>query len=199
MGNYDKPNYNENTYNKDYYSQNGANYQHSDYTPQSYGMYNRYDDLYDFEEESASKDFIIGALIGGILGAAAALFLAPKSGKELRTDLNTQATILKEKSSEYTDKAKEKSGDLKQQVMEQSTKVVDKVKNMKGGSSPMDDGTASSEGEESIEMLDTVQNTIEKAESTGQDAFTSTANALKEAVEEVKEENKEGMKNNKNV
>lgn len=44
-----------------------------------------------------SKDFLIGTLIGGIVGATTALFLAPKSGKELRDDLNTQANALKEK------------------------------------------------------------------------------------------------------
>lgn len=193
-----RPTYNEPQYNRDYYSQNGQNYQQNDYVPQSYGMTNRYDDLYDYEDESSSKDFIIGALVGGIIGAATALFLAPKSGKELRSDLNTHATTLKEKTSTYTDTAKEKSGGLTQQVKEQSSKVVDKVKNLKGGQSPMDDGTASSEGEESIEMLDTVQNSVDQAESTGKEAFTSTANALREAVEEVKEEKKSESSNSSN-
>ncbi|CEG23291.1 YtxH-like protein [Planococcus massiliensis] len=190
-----RPTYNEPQYNRDYYSQNGQNYQQNDYVPQSYGMTNRYDDLYDYEDESSSKDFIIGALVGGIIGAATALFLAPKSGKELRSDLNTHATTLKEKTATYTDTAKGKSGGLTQQVKDQSSKVVDKVKNLKGGQSPMDDGTASSEGEESIEMLDTVQNSVDKAESSGKEAFTSTANALREAVEEVKEEKKSESSN----
>lgn len=188
--NYQQPNYNDPQYNKNYYSQGGQDYQQNDYVPQSYGMSNRYDDLYDYEDEMSSKDFIIGALIGGIIGAATALFLAPKSGKELRSDLTTQAGTLKEKTSGYTDMAKEKSTGLTQQVKDQSTKVVDKVKNLKGGQSPMDDGTASSEGEETIEMLDTVQNSVDQAEAKGHEAFTSTANALKEAVEEVKEEQK---------
>lgn len=34
-----------------------------------------------------SKDFLIGTLIGGIIGATTALFLAPKSGKELRDEI----------------------------------------------------------------------------------------------------------------
>ena len=205
--NYQQPNYNDPQYNKNYYSQGGQDYQQNDYVPQSYGMSNRYDDLYDYEDEMSSKDFIVGALIGGIIGAATALFLAPKSGKELRSDLTTQASTLKEKTSGYTDMAKEKSSGLTQQVKEkstgltqqvkdQSTKVVDKVKNLKGGQSPMDDGTASSEGEETIEMLDTVQNSVDQAEAKGHEAFTSTANALKEAVEEVKEEQKSDSKTN---
>ena len=211
--NYQKPNYSESDYtNKNYYAQNDYNGEQSAFVPQSYGMGNRYDDLYDYEDESGSSGFLLGVIVGGLIGAAAALMLAPKSGKELRTDLNTQASTLKEKTSGYTDTAKEKSSDLTQQVKEkssdltqqvkeksndltqqvkeQSTKVVEKVKGMKSGQSPMDDGTASSEGEETIEMLDTVQNSIDKTETAGHKAFTSTANALKEAVEEVKEEKK---------
>lgn len=198
QNNSQRPNYSDSQYNKDYYAQTGQNYEQSEYVPQSYGMSNRYDDLYDYEEEMSSKDFLIGALIGGIIGAATALFLAPKSGKELRADLNTQASTLKEKA---TQGSNGESGGITQQIKDQSTKVVEKVKNLKGGTSPMDDGTASSEGEETIEMLDTVQNTVDEAENAGKDAFTSTASALKEAVEEVKEEKKKqqpGKTNNNN-
>lgn len=189
-----KPNYNDTQYNKDYYSNTGQNYQQSEYVPQSYGMSSRYDDLYDYEEESGSGSFIAGAVVGAIIGAAAALFLAPKSGKEFRGDLNSQVTSLKEKS--QSSDSNGEGGGLKQQFKDQSSKVVDKVKGMKGGSSPMDDGTASSEGEESIDMHATIENTVfesnKETESAGEDAFTSTANALKEAVEEVNDEKKSG-------
>lgn len=189
-----KPNYNDTQYNRDYYSNSGQNYQQSEYVPQSYGMSSRYDDLYDYEEESGSGSFIAGAVVGAIIGAAAALFLAPKSGKEFRGDLNTQVTSLKEKT--QSSDSNGESGGLKQQLKDQSSKVVDKVKGMKGGSSPMDDGTASSEGEESIDLHATIENTVfesnKETESAGDDAFTSTANALKEAVEEVTDEKKSG-------
>lgn len=187
-----KPNYNESQYNRDYYSNTGQNYQQSDYVPQSYGMSSRYDDLYDYEEESGSGSFLAGALVGVVIGAAAALFLAPKSGKEFRGDLNTQVTSLKEKT--QGSGSDSEGGGLKQQLKDQSSKVVDKVKGMKGGTSPMDDGTASSEGEESIELHATIQNSVyesnKETETAGEDAFTSTANALKEAVEEVNEDKK---------
>ena len=192
-------NFNDSQYNKDYYTQggqysqnSGQNYQQSDYVPQSYGASNRYDDLYDYEESGGGSSFLVGILVGGIVGAAAALFLAPKSGKEFQADLKTQATTLKEKAAQQSDSSDDGSGGFAQQLKDQSNKVVDKVKNMKGGNSPMDDGTASSEGEESIDIHSTVQNTANKSDSNGSDAFTSTANALKEAVEEVKEEKKSG-------
>lgn len=191
-----KPNYNDSQYNKDYYSNSGQNYQQSDYVPQSYGMSSRYDDLYDYEEESGSGSFIAGALVGAVIGAAAALFLAPKSGKEFRGDLNSQVSTMKEKSQSSKSDSNNEGGGLKQQLKDQSSKVVDKVKGIKGGSSPMDDGTASSEGEESIDMHATIENTVHESnketETAGNDAFTSTANALKEAVEEVNDEKKSG-------
>lgn len=194
-----KPNYNDSQYNRDYYSNTGQNYQQSDYVPQSYGMSSRYDDLYDYEEESGSGSFLVGALVGMVIGAAAALFLAPKSGKEFRGDLNTQVSSLKEKAQSSHEDSDSESGGFKQQLKDQSSKVVDKVKGIKGGSSPMDDGTASSEGEESIDIHATIQNTVyesnKETETAGDEAFISTANALKEAVEEVNDEKKSGNQN----
>ncbi len=88
-----------------------------------------------------TKDFLIGTLIGGIVGATTALFLAPKSGKELRSDISDQAHLAKEKTAqltndvyekgnEWVDIAKEKSTTLAKNVSDQSQQVVDKVKDL---------------------------------------------------------------------
>ncbi|MDM5315532.1 YtxH domain-containing protein [Fictibacillus sp. b24] len=77
-----------------------------------------------------SKDFIIGALVGGMLGAATALLLAPKAGKELRSDLNEQAVYLKDKSNEFSHLAREKSSNIVRTVSEQSNQVATKVKDL---------------------------------------------------------------------
>ncbi|WNS74630.1 YtxH domain-containing protein [Bacillus sp. DTU_2020_1000418_1_SI_GHA_SEK_038] len=104
------------------------------------------------EENINTKDFLIGALIGGMVGAAAALFLAPKSGKELRTNINEQAGVIKEKTGQIRETAmsrgtqlagaaKEKSNVLAQSVSKQSIELVNKVKNIK----PIENLTASTE------------------------------------------------------
>lgn len=91
------------------------------------------------KQNKSSKSFIVGAIVGGIVGAVTALLLAPKSGKEMREDLNAQATELKkrslqlkdtavEKGSEWISVAKEKSTELAKTVNKQSQKVVEKVK-----------------------------------------------------------------------
>lgn len=79
-----------------------------------------------------SKDFLIGTLIGGIVGAATALLLAPKSGKELRDDLNSQTSSLREKGNEFASIALEKSSNLAKQVSNQSSQVAGKVKDIRG-------------------------------------------------------------------
>lgn len=86
-----------------------------------------------------TKDFLIGTLIGGIVGASAALLLAPKSGKELRSDISEQAQIAKEKTTaltstayekgnEWAQIAKDKSSDIAKTVQAQSQQVIEKVK-----------------------------------------------------------------------
>ncbi|MCD1258996.1 YtxH domain-containing protein [Paenibacillus athensensis] len=43
------------------------------------------------------KDLLIGAVVGSVLGAATALLFAPKSGRELRSDIAGQAQTISEK------------------------------------------------------------------------------------------------------
>ncbi|SDM27667.1 YtxH domain-containing protein [Bacillus sp. OK048] len=58
------------------------------------------------KSESSSGSFLLGALIGGLVGAAAAIYLTPKSGKELRTTFTNQADALKEKTAQLLNKTK---------------------------------------------------------------------------------------------
>ncbi|TYR82105.1 YtxH domain-containing protein [Priestia megaterium] len=92
--------------------------------------------------DSTNKDFLLGTIIGGLAGAVTALLLAPKAGKELRADLNEQATYVRlkteqvknnavEKGQELAQSAKAKTADLSQTFSAQSSQVVDKVKNFR--------------------------------------------------------------------
>ncbi|MFS0658556.1 YtxH domain-containing protein [Niallia alba] len=103
----------------------------------------REEEIIHANESSSSKDFLFGAFLGGIVGAATALFLAPKPGKELLQDLNGQAGVLKEKGIELTDTVKEKGSEfisiakdktdqLSNVVTKTSVDIMDKVKNTKG-------------------------------------------------------------------
>jgi gas vesicle protein len=92
------------------------------------------------DQQGTGKEFFFGALIGGLVGATTALFLAPKTGRDLRDNLNEQAIAVKGKTNEFRHTAiergaeiaglaKEKTISLSQVVSEQSSQLVDKVKN----------------------------------------------------------------------
>ncbi|MGO4888746.1 YtxH domain-containing protein [Anaerobacillus sp. MEB173] len=87
------------------------------------------------EDNLNTKDFLIGALVGGIVGATTALLLTPKSGREIRHGINEQAQIaklktvqLKETATDYAGQAKQRSSDIARAISEQSSQVVGKVK-----------------------------------------------------------------------
>ncbi|PLT31490.1 YtxH domain-containing protein [Peribacillus deserti] len=97
----------------------------------------------DNRENINTKDFLIGTLIGGIVGAATALFMAPKSGKELRSDINTQTTNLldrteklrqtaMEKGTQIAGAAKDRTNTLTETVTNTSQNLMSKVKTMTG-------------------------------------------------------------------
>jgi gas vesicle protein len=49
---------------------------------------------------SRGKDFLLGAVVGGLVGAAVALMLAPKPGKEFRKDVQKGLEVVKSKGKE---------------------------------------------------------------------------------------------------
>ncbi|RFU66251.1 YtxH domain-containing protein [Peribacillus glennii] len=113
-----------------------------------------------FQEQNnatGSKDFVIGALIGGVVGAATALFMAPKPGKELRSNLNVQVKNLGDKTEKLRQAAMEKGGTLAETAREKrsavtemvtnrSADLMDKVKNMKQNGGDSDSSAASDSG-----------------------------------------------------
>lgn len=175
------------------------------YLPSQYAQRGYTDTFYNDNEDSGASSFLLGAVVGGVIGAATALFLAPKTGKEMRDDFSTQAvqlkdkgielsaiakdkaseygSVAKEKATEFASTAKDKTGDVTKTIQQQSGQIVDKVKSIKNNTNiPMDDGTASSEGEEVIELIDQAAGKVQEKLQDGEEATTQTAEALKEAV-----------------
>lgn len=239
-------NYNDQQYNRENDSRNEQNdnaYGQPSYMPNQ----NNYDErgytdyFYDDYEDSGAGSFLLGAIVGGVIGAAAALFLAPKTGKEMRDDLSTQAvhlkdkgieissaakgkatefttvakdkateftsvakdkateyssaakdkateytTAAKDKANEFTSLAKDKTDEVTKSFQDQSDQLVKKVKSMTSKTSvPMDDGTASSEGEEAIEFVEKIEQQVNDKLDDSKEVTTATAEAIKEAVVKV--------------
>ena len=124
-----------------------------------------------------SKDFLIGALLGGIAGAALALVFAPKSGKELRGDINQGASYVKDRASEWKevaavkgnewmDKAKNQTQQLSETVTQKSQDLTQKFKDTK----------------------DTLQNKMASKEDP-EKAAEEVARAIEEAALEAEQDN----------
>jgi|OpeIllAssembly_1097287.scaffolds.fasta_scaffold633021_2 gas vesicle protein len=60
-------------------------------------------------------NFILGALLGGMVGAITALILAPSSGQQLRSDIVTRADQIR---SEVTQAAATRRAELERQLAE---------------------------------------------------------------------------------
>jgi gas vesicle protein len=58
-------------------------------------------------------NFLIGATIGGIIGATLAILLAPYSGEELRTEINLKTNRIR---SEVSQAAAERRAELEKQL-----------------------------------------------------------------------------------
>lgn len=87
------------------------------------------------EESSKSNRFFLGAILGGMVGAVAALFLTPKSGKELRNTLNNQTGTLADKTIRLRENVVDKgyeflslTSSLSKNFVQQSTDLLDKAK-----------------------------------------------------------------------
>jgi gas vesicle protein len=89
------------------------------------------------------KDFLMGAVVGGLLGAMAALLLAPKSGRELRQDITEQYGTISEKTQQIANTVSEKTQHIASTVGEKTANIaktatthtsewVDKAKDVAG-------------------------------------------------------------------
>ena len=69
---------------------------------------------------NGAKHIVTGILVGGIIGATAMLFLAPRSGEEMRADVVDKAMELKDRTAETVkdtmSQVKSKTGSLKGDV-----------------------------------------------------------------------------------
>ena len=64
------------------------------------------------EKSGLPRGLLIGFIAGAVAGAITALLYAPKSGKELRSDLKQKANDLKRDAGEYAKAARAKAIDL---------------------------------------------------------------------------------------
>jgi gas vesicle protein len=81
--------------------------------------------------------FAAGALVGAVVGVAAGILTAPKSGKETRADIKAKATNVKneavKKGNEVKSKAEEVVEDTRDKAVELKKRTENAVKGAKKG------------------------------------------------------------------
>lgn len=129
----------------------------------------------------SSNHFLLGAIIGGLAGAAVALVLAPKSGKDFRSSINSQAGSLLEKTSQLRENVSNKGGSLVSKTQGMVQQASSKVK-MKTGTEREEESKIDYIPIGSIEHKETKGITL------GQDEIRRKIQEAEQALEE--EENK---------
>jgi gas vesicle protein len=76
------------------------------------------------EQENPRCHFCMGLLIGGALGALAGIFFAPKSGKELRSDIKEKGNEVLEDAQELYADASAKGRELIEEVRHQAKELT---------------------------------------------------------------------------
>ena len=112
---------------------------------------NNYD--YDYrqmpEMTGSTKHILTGILVGGLIGATAMLFLAPRSGEEMRAEVRDKAVDFKDRTSET--------------VKDTVSQVVSKAGNLSGGLKGKSQDFKHRGQDVLIEQLDRVSEAVEAA------------------------------------
>jgi len=100
--------------------------------------------------------FLAGFIIGGLVGAAAALILAPQSGEETRAQIASQSAHLREAGSErmhdYRDRAGEYSAHTRQAAHDRAAHLQDQARIVLDHGRSGSAGDAGEEQEEATNM-----------------------------------------------
>ncbi|MFT4414960.1 YtxH domain-containing protein [Fredinandcohnia humi] len=119
-------------------------------------------------KNNGGSNFILGAIVGGVVGAATALFLAPKTGQELRQQFNSQASAVKEKTNLLT-----------KTLTEQSNQFLLKTKgNDESGKAVKNDETSKNKDEASSTDHASTEQLFQEKLAEAQKAFAEAENGL---------------------
>src|SRR5690625_265232 len=121
----------------------------------------------------ANKNFLVGTLIGGIVGAAVALLFEPKTGRELREDItmNTHSMIdrasdLQEKGAKWKDTVYEKGTASKNKAIDSTAELTRTV------------------AQKTEDVKESIEQTLHKKRH-GEDEAIEAAEAVSDKLEEV--------------
>jgi gas vesicle protein len=139
---------------------------------------------------AASKDFMIGVIVGSAIGAAAALLYAPMAGTETRLlikekagEAGTQAGELAQqaraRATEVAHQAQERIGEVKGQIQTKATEVKDQIQTRAGEIGNQAQGIV----DRGRHMIDTQREAVVAAVDAGKQAFQQKQSELQQEVD----------------
>jgi gas vesicle protein len=135
-------------------------------------------------ENNVSKGLFLGFLAGGVVGAVLALLYAPKSGKELRSDIKVKTDGYMDEADKYIEEAKDRAKELINEGKKKSEKLISdaKVKSdelLKDAEKIFSDAKSKSTWAVNTgkQTLETEGTRLKDAVKAGVDAYKSTKNS----------------------
>jgi len=122
-------------------------------------------------QSGGTSTFLKGALVGGLLGAAAALLFAPKSGRELRGDLSGTISTMTDKSKELASTLGEKASDVAKSV---SSKTAELAKSVNEGKNSIMESVKQA----SADLAEDAKNASDKVKAAAEDASQTAAGKM---------------------
>ncbi|WP_042337843.1 YtxH domain-containing protein [Bacillus andreraoultii] len=113
-------------------------------------------------ETKETKDFLTGVIIGGIVGSLAALLFAPKSGKDIRHDLQSKAYLALDKTDELKNIVIQKGNDVREFASDAKGRMTKAVKEQTDVLVGAVQSVTKKTGEDAIEVLEDARKTIEE-------------------------------------
>lgn len=78
-------------------------------------------------DENRGWEFLTGFLLGGVVGAAAALLLAPASGEEVRETLRERGIELRARAGELTEEAQKRATELAEEARTRAAEAQERA------------------------------------------------------------------------
>lgn len=122
-------------------------------------------------DNGVSKGLLVGFLTGGIVGAAVALLYAPKSGKELRSDIRNTADEVMVDAEKYLETAKIKANEVVNEGKKRSEELISDARKK-----------AEALLKDTEKVLGDARTKANDAISSGKTTFESESDRIKDAV-----------------
>lgn len=127
---------------------------------------------------SAAREFLVGVVVGGAIGAAAALMYAPQPGEATRTRLRESATEARERTAALAEQTRGRASEVVHTAQSRLSEVGDQVRSKADGLSQQAHQIAG----RSRDLVERQREAVSAAVDAGRQAYTARQTELQSGV-----------------